>query len=140
MKTTLLILTILFTAQCPTDIFSVSDSVQPELNSVENITGTMYNAMVSQCDSDPLVTAGMYRIVPERASEHGWIAMSRNLLSRWGGEFNYGDKVVISNAGHKDGIYTVVDTMNPRFENRIDFLETVGTSHYVYDNITITKI
>lgn len=110
------------------------------INRVEKITATMYNAMINQCDSDPLTTAGMYKINPERASEHKWIAMSRNLLSRWNGQFNYGDVVKISNAGHKNGIYTIVDTMNKRFKDRIDFLETTGTKYYIYENITIEKI
>jgi len=110
------------------------------MSKIENITATMYNAIINQCDSDPFITAGMYKINPERASEHKWIAMSRNLLSRWNGQFNYGDVVKISNAGHKNGIYTIVDTMNKRFKDRIDFLETAGTKYYIYENITIEKI
>ena len=74
----------------------------------------MYNAEVKQCDKDPLTTAGMYKINPHKASEHNWIAVSRDLLKRWGGQFDYGDKVCIKGAGHKDGVYTIVDTMNKR--------------------------
>jgi 3D (Asp-Asp-Asp) domain-containing protein len=137
MKTTLIFLLINFITFAPTSIVNI-DKI--ELVGVEKITATMYNAIESQCDSDPFLTAGMYKINPSKASEHNWIAMSRNLLNRWGGNFNYGDIVIISNAGHKNGVYTVVDTMNPRFENRIDFLETTGTHHYIYENITIQKI
>ena len=105
-----------------------------------DVTATMYYAVESQCDADPLITAGMYEIDPHNASDHRWIAMSRDLLKRWGGEFDYGDKVVISGTDHKDGIYTVVDTMNKRFTNKIDILETKGTPLYKYDNVKVVKI
>jgi 3D (Asp-Asp-Asp) domain-containing protein len=104
------------------------------------VTATMYYPVSGQCDSDPLTTAGMFKINPDKASEHKWIAMSRDMIARWGGEFQYGDLVEIKGAGHKDGIYKVVDTMNKRFTNRIDFLETTGTKPYKFNNVTLTKI
>lgn len=104
------------------------------------VTATMYNPETSQCDEDPLTTAGMYKINPKKASEHKWIAVSRDLLKRWGGVFDYGDKVYINGAGHKSGIYTIVDTMNKRFEKRIDFLETKGTKMYKFDNVLLAKL
>ncbi len=133
------LISLLYVAHTPNLI--ITDASTIDANSkVEKITATMYNALVSQCDDDPFITAGMYKINPEKASEHGWVALSRNLLNRWGGEFNYGDSIKISNAGHKSGIYIVVDTMNKKFHNRIDFLETLGTSHYVYQDVVIEKI
>ena len=111
-----------------------------QMQSSVKVTATMYNAVTGQCDADPLTTAGMYKINPNRASEHKWIAVSRDLLKRWGGVFNYGDKVYIKGAGHKDGIYTIVDTMNKRFRNRIDFLETKGTKHYKYNDVLLAKL
>lgn len=110
-----------------------------ESNSVK-VTATMYNAVENQCDGDPLVTAGMYKINPKKASQHKWIAVSRNLLKRWGGRFDYGDKVQITGAGHKDGVYTIVDTMNRRYRNRIDFLETKGTKGYKFDNVQLASL
>ena len=107
---------------------------------VTEVTATMYNAVENQCDSDPLVTAGMYKINPRKASQHKWVALSRDLLKRWGGEFQYGQKVKITGCGEKDGVYTVVDTMNPRFTNKIDILETQGTPLYKYENVKIIKI
>lgn len=104
------------------------------------VTATMYYPVASQCDSDPLLTAGMFKINPNNASEQKWIAMSRDMIARWGGEFQYGDYVEIKGAGHKDGIYKVVDTMNKRFTNRIDFLETAGTKPYKFENVTLTKV
>lgn len=107
---------------------------------LKHIVATMYNAVEGQCDKDPLTTAGLYKINPKKASQHKWIALSRNLLKRWKGPFNYGDLVLITNAGKKTGIYKVVDTMNEKYRNRIDILETVGTPLYKYKNITIAKL
>ena len=78
--------------------------------------------------------------IVHKASEHNWIAVSRDLLKRWGGQFDYGDKVCIKGAGHKDGVYTIVDTMNKRFISKIDFLETKGTKLYKYDNVLLAKL
>jgi 3D (Asp-Asp-Asp) domain-containing protein len=104
------------------------------------VTTTMYNPVVSQCDKDPLVTAANYKINPVKASEHKYVALSRNLLKRWGGNFNYGDKVQISGAGNKDGIYIVADTMNKRYSNHVDILETSGTDWYKYNDVSLTKL
>lgn len=104
------------------------------------VTTTMYNPVVSQCDKDPLVTAANYKINPGKASEHKYVALSRNLLKRWKGDFQYGDKIRISGAGNKDGVYIVADTMNKRYCNHVDILETSGTDWYKYTNVLITKI
>lgn len=121
-------------------IAKIQERVEQVTTVTENVTATMYNAVVGQCDSDPLVTAGMYKINPNKASEHKWVALSRDLLKRWGGEFDYGDTIRIENAGDKSGLYTVVDTMNKRFTKKIDILETTGTDLYKYDNVKIIKI
>jgi len=101
---------------------------------------SMYNAKEDQCDADPLITAGMYRINPSKASQHKWIAISRDLHVRWGGELKFGDVVYISGTKHKDGVYKVTDVMNKRFKNKIDILETVGTKWYKFEDVTITKL
>lgn len=96
----------------------------------------MYYAVPGQCDESPLVTACGYKINPDKASEHKWIAVSRDLLKK----FKYGDKVRISNAGDKDGIYTIADTMNKRYKNKIDFLETKDVKLYKLHDVIIVKI
>jgi len=118
---------------------SIFESIDT-LNQHYKVTVTMYNAVEGQCDADPLITAGMYKINPNKASEHKWVAMSRDMLKRWGGDFNYGDTIKIKGTKDKDGIYTVVDTMNKRFKNHIDILETQGTPLYKYKNVTVEKI
>lgn len=100
----------------------------------------MYSPVASQCDDNPLITADGSKINPKKASEHKYVALSRNLLSRFGGIFKYGDYVEIKGAGHKDGVYRVSDTMAARIKNTIDILETDGTPIYKFENVSIRKI
>ena len=65
------------------------------------------------------------------------IALSRDLLSRWGGPFNYGDYIVIEGTGDRDGVYQVRDTMNPKWTNRVDILTT--NSRFRYDDVVMYK-
>ena len=104
-----------------------------------NVTVTMYNPTPSQTDRTPNITADGTRINPNKASSYCYIALSRNLLKRWGGPFDYGDYVVIEGAGIYDGVYQVKDTMNPRFTNRVDILRSRDSKHFKYTNVTLYK-
>ena len=104
-----------------------------------DVTVTMYNPSPEQTDSTPNQTADGTIINPERASEYRYIALSRDLLRRWGGPFNYGDYVVIEGAGIYSGVYQVKDTMSPRFTNRVDILRSTGSKHFKYTNVTLYK-
>ena len=104
-----------------------------------NVTVTMYNPTPGQTDKTPNITADGTRINPNKASSYRYIALSRNLLSRWGGPYNYGDYVVIEGAGIYDGVYKVKDTMNPRFTNRVDILRSKDSKHFKYTNVTLYK-
>ena len=76
-----------------------------------DVTVTMNNPSPEQTDSTPNQTADGTIINPERASEYRYIALSRDLLRRWGGPFNYGDYVMLKGTDGYDGIYQVRDTM-----------------------------
>ena len=102
-----------------------------------NVTVTTYNPTVRQCDSTPNITADGTKINPKRATQYRYVALSRDLLSRWGGPFNYGDYIVIEGTGKWDGLYQVRDTMNPKWINRVDILTT--NSRFKYNNITMYK-
>ena len=101
------------------------------------VTVTTYNPTKEQCDSTPNITADGTRIKPWRATDYRYVALSRDLLDRWGGPFNYGDYIVIEGTDGWDGIYQVRDTMNPNWVNRVDILTT--NSRFKYDNITMYK-
>lgn len=85
-----------------------------------------YNAMVSQCDSDPFNTADMSRIdtVKLRDGKIRWCALSRDLLTRWGGIVNYGDTISVKSIRKPqiNGEWVVHDCMNARYSNSVDFL------------------
>ena len=70
---------------------------------------------------------------------HNSDALSRDLLKRWGGTFDYGDYIAIEGTGKNDGVYQVRDTMNKRFTNRVDILKTYGSREFKYNNATMYK-
>lgn len=76
------------------------------------VTVTGYSSTFDQTDSTPFLTASNRRVRP------GIVALSRDLLREYtpGAPFSYGDKVEIRGVG----VFTVEDTMNPRYEKRAD--------------------
>jgi hypothetical protein len=86
---------------------------------------TIYNPAANQCDASPLVTASNQRISETklRSGAIRWMALSRDLLKRWGGHIQYGDTIdLFSGDPAIDGTWVVQDTMNKRFRNRGDLL------------------
>lgn len=76
------------------------------------VTVTGYSSTPDQTDDTPFVTASNTRV------RRGIIAMSRDLLREFtpGAPFSYGDKVQLEGVG----VFTVEDTMHPRFDKRVD--------------------
>ena len=101
------------------------------------VTVTTYNPTKAQCDDTPHITADGTHFKTWKASSYRYVALSRDLLSRWGGPFNYGDYIIIEGTGDRDGVYQVRDTMNPKWTNRVDILTT--NSRFKYDNIKMYK-
>lgn len=95
-----------------------------------NVTASIYFPVEAQTDSTPLITADGSHINHKKPRKHRWVALSRNLLKKWGGKFNYGDSLQVKGISPQlDGIYVVRDTMKKRLRNRVDIL--VGSN----DNI-----
>ncbi len=90
------------------------------------VTATVYNAVPSQTDSDPLITASLKEINPHDPQR--WIAVSRD-LEQMG--ISMGDTICVDNAGSMNGQWVVEDRMNRRWRKRIDFL--------VHDSIKLGK-
>ena len=103
------------------------------------VTVTMYQPLRYQTDSTPNILADGTRIMTHEASNYKFIAVSRNLLKRFGGWLDYGDFVLLWDTDGKDGVYQVRDTMNPRFVNRIDILESPGVKPYKFEEAKIIK-
>jgi len=101
---------------------------------------TMYQPTYYQTDSDPDVTADGTKIRISKASEYKFVALSRNLLKRWGGPFDYGDFILLKGADKKNGVYQVRDTMNPKWVNVVDILESEHVEPYKYTDAHIFKL
>ena len=104
-----------------------------------SVTVTMYQPLRYQTDSTPNILADGTRIRIQEASNYKFIAVSRNLLKRFGGWLDYGDFVLLWDTDGKDGVYQVRDTMNPRFVNRIDILESINVKPYKFVDAKIIK-
>ena len=104
-----------------------------------DVTVTMYNPAKSQTDSTPNETADGTKINPKKASEYRYVALSRDLIARWGGPFEYGDYVMLRGTEGYDGVYQVRDTMASKFINRVDILLTSGSKHFRFDNVTLYR-
>jgi len=104
-----------------------------------NVTVTMYQPVSYQTDSTPNILADGTRIRTQSASDYKFIAVSRNLLKRWGGWLDFGDFVILKGTDGKDGVYQVRDTMNKRWVNRIDILESIDVKPYKFEKAKIVK-
>ena len=131
---------------------NMMDNLYDEINTLKNngyceclelqefdVTVTMYHPIPNQTDSTPNITADGTKINIWKASEYRYVALSRDLLSRWGGPFDYGDYIVIEGIGENSGIYQVRDTMNPKHTNRVDILKTPGSKQFKYDDVTMYR-
>lgn len=105
------------------------DIIIPDSIELSGITGTYYNPVAAQCDGSPLVTADGSKIDVEKLEQCKirWVALSRDLLKRWGGPFEHGDTIDVyhSNAA-VSGKWVVHDVMNKRAKKKIDFLVALG--------------
>ena len=99
---------------------------------------TMYQPVYPQTDNTPDITDGT-RIRINKASEYKFV-LSRNLLKKMGRNFDYGDFILIKGTKNKDGVYQVRDTMNPKYVNYVDILESINVKPYKYENVQIYKM
>ena len=100
---------------------------------------TMYYPVYAQTDSTPNQLADGTKIDISKASEYRYVALSRDLLSRWGGPYDYGDIILLEDVGKYSGLYKVKDTMNNKFRNRVDILLTEGTPHFIFYEGRLSK-
>lgn len=115
------------------------------LDTINNLTATMYHPVANQCQGNPLQLADGTYVKAERASSYDYIAVSRDLLEHNGGRLSIGDIVRVFGAGHKNGVYQVKDkkdwdSVQGKITRSIDFLETPGTSEYKYNNVVLEII
>ena len=123
------------------DLLNQIDDMQDTTPEIifKQVKATMYHPVEEQCDDTPLITADGSKINPYEVSNWNWIAVSQHMLKRNGGPLDYGDTVYVFGTKHKDGMYIVKDCMHRRKTNQIDFLESLNTPQYRYDNVVIAK-
>ena len=99
-----------------------------------HVTITTYNAVMSQCDRSPLITADGTKIDHRKvkSGEQRIVAISRDLLYA----IPLGSLIYVE--GH--GYYEVRDTMNSRFKHRIDILQHSSKKNFKKDKIKIKLI
>ncbi|MCJ8166705.1 hypothetical protein MKJ04_17800 [Pontibacter sp. E15-1] len=102
---------------------SIEALPQPATTETMTVSASVYFPVPGQTDETPFITADGSRINQNNPKKHRWIAVSRDLHSRWGGDISYGDSLMVTGVSKKlDGLYIVRDIMNKRIRNRIDIL------------------
>ena len=101
---------------------------------ITHVTLTTYNAVASQCDDSPLVTADGTKIDMKKLKKGTikYCAVSRDLLRY----IPYGSVIHIE--GH--GFYEVRDTMNKRFNHYIDILQHKSQKNFKKEKIRVEVI
>ena len=101
---------------------------------ITHVTITTYNAVRSQCDRSPLITADGTKIDHNKvkSGEQKIVAISRDLLYA----IPLGSVIYVE--GH--GYYEVRDTMNSRFKHRIDILQHSSKKNFKKNNIKIKLV
>ncbi|WP_125425877.1 RlpA-like double-psi beta-barrel domain-containing protein [Hymenobacter metallilatus] len=87
------------------------------------VTATTYWPEVGQTDDAPMETADGSIIPTRHSSKTRWLAVSRDMLAKWGGPFHFGEKVRVQGISEAlDGVYIIHDTMNRRHRHCVDVL------------------
>ena len=99
-----------------------------------HVTVTTYNAVSSQCDKTPTITADGTRIDYRKVKngQQRIAAISRDLLYA----IPLGSTISIE--GH--GSYVVRDTMNPRFNHCIDILQHPSKENFKKEKIKVELV
>ncbi len=122
---------------------SENESLRLELRTFKDygrkVTVTMYRPLPHETDATPHILADGTRIKPDKAADYRFVALSRDMLKRWGGDFNYGDFVLLRGTGKKDGVYQVRDTMHKRWVNTVDILESKTAKPYKFSDVELFK-
>lgn len=107
-----------------------------DLSFHSNVIATVYHPVPEQTDDTPNITADGTVFDIDSASDYRYIAVSRDLHRRWGGDFDFNDIVYIK-SDSVSGFFVIKDLMNARFEKRIDFLHTPNTPGFKLNNVEL---
>lgn len=99
------------------------------------VTATCYQPRVEQCDGNPFLTANLSVINRFNPLGQRWVAVSRDMLLE---HVKYGDSIHVFGTGIYDGWWQVMDCMNKRHKEKIDFLVGDKDKTGRWDNIIVT--
>lgn len=124
----------------PQDELALDETLSP--NRTITVSASIYHPEPNQTDSTPFITADGSRINKRNPKKHRWIAVSRDLHAKWGGEISFGDSLWVTGISDElDGLYIVKDVMNKRIRKQIDIL--VGKNDRImgfWKNVYIAKL
>ena len=111
----------------------IPEKVSPDtsVSKIIEVSGTVYNPVVGQCDGSPLHTAdgSFIDTILLRQGEIRWLAISQDLLVNNGGPYKLGDTIYVHHPNPKiRGQWVIHDCMNPRVKRYLDFLQPVGST------------
>jgi|SaaInlStandDraft_4_1057021.scaffolds.fasta_scaffold122081_2 hypothetical protein len=109
---------------------------------------SIYHPTIGQCDSTPHITASGRHIDLQNPGKHRYVALSRNLIRNdlWHKEcsgynsqayISFGDTIIIRDGNDFNGKWIVVDSMNKRYSDRIDFLVDYSMKGYFFTNNSV---
>lgn len=139
-----IILNIIFSIMITDDIFMerqilIKNKKEQSKEAYDTVIATVYNAVESQCDDSPLVTADCSYIDKEKLNKGGlrWVAISRDLFKK----YKYGDTIIVicPSSPEIEGEWVIHDTMNKRARNKIDFLMPDDINLGKWENVVIKK-
>ncbi len=120
----------------PDSDWQMLEQSEPRLLSIGDMTVTIYHAVPAQTDDTPMITASGLDLEGQNIAELRVCALSRDLLARWGGPFEYGDQIFIDLPDPElGGWWTVEDTMAKRWTNHIDLLVPTSRKGGKWTNI-----
>ncbi len=117
---------------------ALESALRQEDRKVFAVTATMYRPLIQETDSTPHILADGTEIDINKAEDYRFIAVSRDLLKRWGGPFDYGDFVLIEDAGDHSGVFQIRDTMHSKWTLRIDFLMSIDCDPFRYEDVKLS--
>lgn len=139
-------------SQRPPELVEQEDLYSQDDPKVLKLWGSIYHAEKSQCDNTPFITADGSRIDPKNPGKHRYVALSRDLIRPFvanhelygynpQAQFQFGDTILVKGTGELDGHWIIVDSMNKRYQNRIDFLVDYSVKGYDFpDSVTICSL
>ncbi|MBC5994306.1 RlpA-like double-psi beta-barrel domain-containing protein [Pontibacter cellulosilyticus] len=126
----------------PPEETSQTDLELPAPPATITVKASIYHPEPGQTDTTPYITADGSRISKRNPKKHRWIAVSRDLHSKWGGSLSFGDSLWVTGISDElDGVYVVRDIMNRRMRKQIDLL--VGRNDHImgiWKNVQVAKL